>query len=89
MFGWKLPYDNEETIPMDASPPSKPVFNKLNPPERLRTYCFHNGSEMSFKDVVAIHVSSGAHWLEMKDGSKAIVMPGFRAIKLDVDDWTF
>lgn len=69
---------------------TKPVFNKLDPPERSRKYVYADGTELTFSDVTAVHVSErGTHRLEMRGGPKAIIAPGWRAILLDVDDWTF
>ncbi len=70
-------------------PETKPEFVQLNPPERKRTYQFPTGS-VSFENVTAICVRpSGSHRLETMGGRKHIVTPGWLAISLDVDDWTF
>jgi hypothetical protein len=66
-------------------------MTKLAKPERERTYIYPDGSALSFKDVVAVSArrASGNHRLETADGKKHIVLAGFRAITLDMDEWTF
>lgn len=65
---------------------------ELNPPERERRYIYAGvSSELVYKNVRRIKVSeSGNHYIEA-DGvnGHAIVAPGWRAIELDVDSWTF
>lgn len=78
-----------ETIDQLAGP-ARPHFIKLDPAEKSRKYIFTNGYELTFNDVRAVAVSErGTHRIEMGDGQKAIVLPGFVAIILDVPEWTF
>jgi hypothetical protein len=61
----------------------------LTPPERKRTYVYPNGENLVFEEVTRIEIrQSGTHRLEYKDGGKAFVVPGYRAIILEVDEWT-
>lgn len=72
------------------SEPIKPLLNKLDPPERSRTYHFPNGDKFLLSDVVAVGVGqSGSHRLETADGKKYIVNKNWLAIELDVDFWTY
>ena len=69
-------------------------FTKLNPPEAWRVYLYPNGPdaphEVRFENVTAICVRpSGSNRLEMADGTKAIVLPGFIAVRFAADAWTF
>lgn len=58
--------------------------------ERSRTYLYSDNQKITFKDVTALYVSSsGTHYLEYEGEKKAIVMPGYRAILLDMDKWTY
>lgn len=67
----------------------KPEFVDLIAPERKRTYHFPTG-DVSFCDVVRVCVRpSGTHRLETADGKKHIVNPGWLALTLDMDAWTF
>jgi hypothetical protein len=69
---------------------TKPAMAKLSPPERSRTYYLPGGLAVQLNNVTAVGVSdSGTHRLELGDGSKFIIPPGWLYIKLDVDDWTF
>lgn len=63
---------------------------ELNPPERMRKYIFPK-KEFIVKNVVRIKVSEfGTHYLETSDNNlRHIIFPGWIAITLDVDDWTF
>ncbi len=66
------------------------ALTPLSPPERSRTYIFPSDARVRFENVTAIcKRESGSHRLEMADGTKAIVLPGFIAVLLDVDQWTF
>jgi hypothetical protein len=68
----------------------KPEFIEIIPPERCRRYLFADGHELMFHQVLAVHVSdSGTHRLNLGNGMKAIIPPGWRCILLDIDDWTF
>lgn len=63
------------------------ILEKL---ERMRTYIYKDGFNLEIKNVISVSVRpSGSHRLETSDGEKWIVLPGFIAIKLDVDEWTF
>lgn len=56
--------------------------------EKSRKYIFPSG-EVEIKDVTGVCVRpSGTHRINAKDG-KYIVQPGWIAIKLDIDNWTF
>jgi hypothetical protein len=58
-------------------------------PKRGRTYLFPSG-KVAFENVVAVCVRpSGTHRLELADGRKVIVNPGWLAVELDMDEWTF
>jgi hypothetical protein len=68
----------------------KPEFTKLSPPERCRTYIFPDDVKVDILNVSAVAVSkSGTHRIETVSGEKYIIPPGWIAIKLDMDDWTF
>lgn len=68
---------------------AKGEWETLNPPERSRTYQYPNGESLTYKNVTRVKVSeSGNHYLDA-DGVKAIVAPGWRAVELDMDAWTF
>jgi hypothetical protein len=68
---------------------AKGEWETLNPPERMRMYWYPNGEKIEFRDVSRVKVSeSGNHYIESA-GVKGIVAPGWRAITLDVDAWTF
>lgn len=68
---------------------TKGEWQDLNPAERSRTYHYADGATLSYKNVTRVKVSeSGNHYIEA-DGVKAIVAPGWRAVELDVDTWTF
>lgn len=69
-------------------------MKQIDPPERTRVYIFPNGVELHYKNVIAVGVSeSGTHRLELAEstgiGRFVIIPPGFIAIELDIDDWTF
>lgn len=67
----------------------KGEWQVLNPAERKRTYVYPNGERLEYANVTRVKVSeSGNHYLDA-DGVKAIVAPGWRAVELDMDDWTF
>jgi hypothetical protein len=64
-------------------------WTELNPPERKRTYIFPT-NDLEISDVLRICIRpSGSHRIETADGLKYIVNPGWLAIVLDTDDWTF
>lgn len=70
------------------SDPVKPELVPLTPPERSRTYHFPDGGKVTLKNVTHLLVRPrGTHRL-IADGVKWVVMPGFVAIELDVDEWT-
>ena len=65
-------------------------FTEISPPNRSRTYIFPDGQELEFKGVKAICVRpSGNHRLNLENGQKVIVKGDWRAIVLDIDEWTF
>lgn len=64
-------------------------FQKLNPPEKKRTYHFA-GRSLELLNVTAVCVRpSGNHRVETADGKKYIVSAGWLAIELEVEKWTF
>ncbi len=64
-------------------------FTKLDPPERKRAYYFPGG-KVEIENVTAICVrQSGTHRIETASGEKYIINPGWFAIRLEVDAWTF
>jgi hypothetical protein len=64
-------------------------FVELKPPERSRTYIYVD-RDLVITDVTRICIRpSGSHRLETVNGMKYIVAPGWIAIKIDVDSWTF
>lgn len=71
------------------------VFTTINPPEISRTYLYPNPFEpeypfeVTFFDVTELSVrKSGNHRLNMADGTKAIAMSGFLAIRIDSPEWS-
>lgn len=69
---------------------TKPTLPPLDKPERKRVYHFPNGEKLELTNVTHVLVrSSGAHRLMTADGRKWIVPPGWLAVELDMDDWTF
>jgi hypothetical protein len=65
-------------------------WTELNPPERSRTYVFPGDLRLTFSNVVRVEVrESGKHRVETADGAKAFVCPGWVALLLDMDAWTF
>jgi hypothetical protein len=60
--------------------------------EQQREYVYLNNgmaSGLKFKNVQRIRFSnSGTHYLEMKDGKKVIVNPGWVLISIDADEWS-
>ena len=76
---------------------------KIDPPERSRTYIFPVFSplgghptmvEMVIENVTAMYVSStGHHYIESAHPNgktkRAIIKPGWLAVKIDADDWSF
>ena len=65
-------------------------FTAINPPEKKRTYLFPGGEKLEFEQVAAVCVRpSGSHRLETASGKKYIVAPGWLAIELDMEHWTF
>lgn len=70
----------------DATPPT---MVKLDPPEKERRYVYADGSILSYLNVTAFCARpSGSHRLELADGRKVIVIPGWRAVELYVENWT-
>lgn len=65
-------------------------FRYIVPPENSRTYIFPGGGEVRIEKVSAVCVRpGGSHRLETADGMKYIIPPGWLAIRLVVDAWTF
>jgi hypothetical protein len=72
---------------LTATPPE---FRRLKTSERRRTYIFPGGDRLEYKWVSAVAISErGTHRLELSDGAKVIVRPGWLAVELDTDDWEF
>ena len=67
------------------------VLDWHNVQEGSRTYHYAGGETMEFKEVTRVCVRpSGNHRLEMKNGDKAIVAAGWRAITFkDSPKWEF
>lgn len=62
---------------------------KLDPPERKRVYHYTQNENIQFNGVTRLKVTaSGNHYIETAGGGHAIVAPGWRAIILDITDWT-
>ena len=59
------------------------VFHSID--EEVRTYYFPDENKFEFKKVTALYVSSESenHRLEMADGGKAIVAPGWLVIYIE------
>lgn len=67
-----------------------PVMHELVNHERERVYVYPGGERVMFRNVTHVGVSqSGTHRLNLADGLKIIVVPGWLYIELDMDDWTF
>ena len=65
-------------------------WTELNPPERKRLYIYPNGEVLVFDNVVRIEVRpSGNHRIETAAGRKTFVAPGWRAIEIHADAWSF
>lgn len=63
-------------------------FKAVN--EKSRTYIYPDGQEIKLQNIVAVRVSeSGNHRLNTADGMKHIIVPGWRHLLLDVEQWTF
>lgn len=63
---------------------------QLETPERKRTYIYPGGERLQVEGVTMIRLGSGYHhYLECADGSKVIMAPGWLAIEIDTDEWTF
>jgi len=74
---------------MAAVTQEKPTLTRLPQPERSRVYHYADHSRR-IENVVAVAVRpSGNHRLETVDGKRWIVAPGWEAIEIDADDWTF
>jgi hypothetical protein len=57
--------------------------------ERSRTYLFPSG-HVTINNVKRLCVRhSGTHRLETEAGEKFIVQPGWMAIQIDADEWSF
>lgn len=67
-----------------------PEMVELEHIERSRTYRYSDGCALRIENVALICVRpSGSHRLETKDGKKWIIPPGWIAIEIDTDEWTF
>lgn len=65
-------------------------FTKLDPPEEWREYLYPNGQVVRFENVTAICIRpSGSNRLEMADGTKAVILEGFLAVRFKATAWTF
>jgi hypothetical protein len=65
-------------------------FVELNPPERSRTYVYGDGSEITINNVARICIrDSGSNRIETTDGQKWVILAGFKAVRIDMDSWTF
>ncbi len=61
---------------------------ELKPNEKRRTYLYLD-CKIESKNITALYISeSETHYLECSDG-KVIVKPGWVAISIDVDKWTY
>lgn len=77
----------------------RPFMNKLDPPERSRTYIYKSGHRHTLKDVVAVKNEQGWDRIKTADGKLHTVLTVIRkgdlvvdycvARELDTDDWTF
>lgn len=58
--------------------------------EQSRTYHYADGGSVTFESVRSVGVSnSGTHRLNLQDGRKIIVVPGWRWIEFSADKWSF
>lgn len=65
-----------------------PEFTEVS--EQDRTYHYPDGGVVHFESVQSIGVSSsGTHRLNLKDGRKIIVIPGWRWIEFNAEKWSF
>jgi len=71
------------------SNPEKPAMIRLEKPEKSRTYHYADHSRVILNVTAVCVRPSGSHRLETADGKKWIVQPGWEAIELDMEDWTF
>ncbi len=79
----------EKSLQEIARMATKGEWQTIEPAERTRTYHYGNGETIQYRNVSRVKVSeSGNHYLEA-EGVKAIVAPGWRAVELDMDTWTF
>jgi len=63
-------------------------FTTVN--EGSRTYHYLEGS-LCFKNIESVCIRpSGSHRLNLKDGRKVVVVPGWKALEISgIDDWIF
>lgn len=58
--------------------------------EQSRTYFYPNGEKITLDGVTSINVSkSGTHRLNLSNGKKRIMPPGWLSIEFDAPHWTF
>jgi len=73
-----------------SEPQTAPAFVELKYPERKRTYHFATGNTFTVFDVLRVASPPGrSHRIETKDGRKYIVPPGWVAIEIEVDEWSY
>jgi hypothetical protein len=64
-------------------------FKQVDKGERSRTYIFAQG-EFTIKNAVRVcQRPSGGQRVEDGAGMKYVIPPGWLAIKLDMDEWSF
>lgn len=84
---------------MSNSLETRPSMNKLDPPERSRTYVYKSGHRHTLRDVVAVGVEKGWDRIQTADGKLHVVLMVIGkpegpvdycvAKELDCDAWTF
>lgn len=95
-LGFGQPVTKEEYAKMEAErAAAMKAFNAkfewrdINPPEEVRSYLYPGGESINLHNVTRVKISrSGNHYVE-SDNGKHIIAPGWRAIVLKMDKWTF
>ncbi len=65
-------------------------WTEISPPETKRTYFFPDGKMIVVDSLCKIEVrESGKHRLECTNGRKLFVSPGWVALEIVADEWTF